>query len=196
MQWYNQPMWSRHHHSYKDYLDIEYMSQIKHEYIDGEVIAMTGGSPDHAAIGINISTALNVQLRGKPCRVYSSDLKIRIDAANVATYPDVSVVCGQPELDPIDRKGHTILNPIVVVEVLSPSTAGYDCNEKLDYYKQIPSLREIVHVDFAQKRIMVWRKGFGDQWRPEETTAGDATLTSIDCVLSIAEVYRDPFAAS
>ena len=182
-----------HDHDYEEYLQFEYESQTKHEYINGDIAAMTGGSPDHAAIAANVSHALMSQLDDKPCRVYSSDLKIRIDAVNVATYPDVSVVCGPPELDPKDDKGHTILNPIVLVEVLSPSTAKYDCGQKLEFYKQIPSLKEILLVDYDQPRLLLWRRGFGGAWWPEEIRSGEAKLESIDCVLSVAEVYRDPF---
>lgn len=177
--------------SYEHYLDFEYSAREKHEYINGDIIVMAGGSPMHAAITMNVGAALNTQLRDKPCRVYSSDLKIRIEAYNVATYPDLSVVCGPLELDKIDDKGHTILNPIVVVEVLSPSTAVYDCNEKLEYYQQIPSLREIVHVDFAQRRIAIWRRWFDVGWRMDEITSGEGTLESIGCTLSIDEIYRD-----
>ena len=193
-------MWEpphRHHHTYSEYVQFERDAGSKHEFINGDIIAMAGGSPDHAAIAINISTMLSNQLRGRTCRVYSSDLKIRIAAVNVATYADVSVVCGQPILDPEDKAGHTILNPTVLIEVLSPSTAKYDCNDKVAFYKQIVSMREIMLVDYAKQRLLVWRKGVSDQpWEAIETVEGAARLESIDCEVSITEVYRDPFASS
>jgi len=193
-------MWEpphRHHHTYSAYVQFERDAGSKHEYINGDIIAMAGGSPDHAAISANLISILARQLSAKPCRVYTSDLKIRIAAVNVATYPDVSVVCGPPILDPEDKAGHTILNPTVLIEVLSPSTAKYDCNDKVAFYKQIVSLREIMLVDYAKQRLLVWRKGALDQpWEAIETVDGAARLESIDCEVSIAEVYRDPFASS
>jgi Uma2 family endonuclease len=191
-------MWfSRHTHSYEEYLHFEHDASSKHEYINGDIIAMAGGSPSHAAIAVNVGAALISQLRDMPCRVFSSDLKVRIAAVNVATYPDLSVVCGDVELDPTDDKGHTILNPIVLVEVLSPSTAMYDCNEKLEFYKRIPSLQEVVHVDYARRRVGIWRKWFGGSgWYMEELTSGEGKLDSIGCVLTIDDVYRNESPAS
>jgi Uma2 family endonuclease len=181
-----------HEHSYEEYLRFERESQTKHEYIDGLIIAMTGGSADHAGITANISAMLHAQLRGKPCRVFSSDLRIRIEAVNVATYPDVSVVCGKVEIDPKDKQGESIVNPTVLVEVLSPSTAKYVCTDKLEFYKNIPSLREIVLVDHETRRLLTWRRGFGGAWWPQELSSGAAKLESIDCTLDLEEVYRDP----
>jgi Uma2 family endonuclease len=201
LEWYDELMWEpphRHHHSYGEYVQFERYSGSKHEYINGDIIAVAGGSPDHAAISANLILILGRQLIAKPCRVYTSDLKIRIVACNVATYPDVSVVCGQPVLDPEDKAGHTILNPTVLIEVLSPTTAKYDCTDKVAFYKQIDTLQEIMLVDFARQRCLVWRKGKTDWmgWTATETTEGAARLESIDCEVSLAEVYRDPFAAS
>src|SRR5258708_31296765 len=105
---------------------------------------MAGGPPEHAAISMNIGSQLREQLRGRGCQAYSSDLRIRVLATGLATYPDVTVVCKPVELDPLDR--HTVTNPTLVVEVLSPSTAAYDRGEKLAHYQQIPSLREVVLV--------------------------------------------------
>src|SRR5690606_31274388 len=119
---------------------------IKHEFLDGLVWAMAGGSPEHAAIAANIVALLVNQLAGRRCRVFSSDLRVRVKATGLATYPDVTVVCEQLELDPDDPKGHTVTNPKLLVEVLSPSTAEYDRGEKLDHYRQIESLEVILLV--------------------------------------------------
>lgn len=186
---------SRHQHTYEEYLQLENASSTKHEYLNGDIVAMAGGSPDHAAIAANVIAALNVQLRGKPCRVFTADLRIRIEAANVATYPDVSVVCGPVQLDPKDDKGHTITNPIVLVEVLSPSTHKYDTGEKLEYYKRIPSLQEVVLVDWEQQRLAVWRRAMGGAFWAEETTSGAAQVRSIGCELSLEDVYRNDLPA-
>ena len=195
VRWYDDLMWPPHHHrhTYEDYVRFEGESQTRHEYINGDIVAMAGGSPDHAGVTANVIAALSLQLRGRPCRVFSPDLKIRIAIANVATYPDVSVVCGHPELDPEDANGHTILNPVLIVEVLSPSTAAYDLGEKFGFYKLIPSLREYVVIDHAEPRMAVWRRGPHEVWSADEITSGEARLVSIDCTLALAEIYRDPF---
>ena len=116
---------------------LEDDSGIKHEFLDGQVWAMTGGSPDHAATTGNVLTLLNVQLSGKKCRVFTPDLRIRGVATGLGTYPDVSVVCGRLEFDAQDSKEHTVVNPRVLVEVRSPSTAPYDRGEKLRHYQTI-----------------------------------------------------------
>src|SRR5262245_30524586 len=137
---------ARQRFSFEEYLAFEEVSNVKHEFLDGQVWAMAGGTPDHAAICANITTALSNQLRDKPCRVYSSDLRVRVRATGLGTYPDVTVIFDRFESDPSDPKGNTAVNPRVIVEVLSPSTQQYDRGEKLDHYKQIPSLQEVVLV--------------------------------------------------
>mgnify|MGYP003827017317 CR=1 FL=1 len=122
-----------HRYTYREYLALEDGANVRHEFLDGEIYAMAGGTPEHASICVNVSTALNVQLRGRGCRVHSSDLRIRVLPTGLVTYPDVTVVCAHAELDPEHR--HTITNPQLVVEVLSPSTAAYDRGEKLAHYK-------------------------------------------------------------
>src|SRR5438128_717933 len=112
-----------HHHSFRDYLAVEEVSTVKHEYLDGEIYAMAGGSVLHAALSAAMVAALHAQIRGR-CRVYSSDLRIRVRATGLATYPDVSVVCGPVKTDP--ESDDTVVNPTAVVEVLSPGTIDYD----------------------------------------------------------------------
>lgn len=188
---------SRHHYTYEEYLHFEHnvARETKHEYVNGDILAMTGGSIDHARIIANVIAELGAQLKGKPCAVFASELKTVIKAANVSTYPDVSVVCGKAELDPVDKKGYTIVNPTLIVEVLSPSTAEFDCGEKLEYYKLIPSLREVMIVDYEEKRVVIWRKGMGGVWRGEEITGAAVRLESIDCEISLEDIYRDPLAS-
>lgn len=105
--------------SFEAYLELEEVSPVKHEFLAGQLWAMAGGTPDHAAISVNVSTLLSTTLRGRPCRVYSSDLRVRVPATGLGTYPDVTVVCGKPEFDSEDRKQRTVTNPRVIVEVLS-----------------------------------------------------------------------------
>jgi Uma2 family endonuclease len=184
----------RHHHhfDFADYLRVEEDSGIKHEFADGQVWAMSGGSPGHARIIANVSTLLNIALGARRSDVFSSELRIRVLAVNRATYPDVSVICDHVELDPEDPKGHTALNPTLLVEVLSPSTAEYDQGEKLAYYKQIPSLQEIMLVHHDARRVVVWRRT-GESWSSSEHT--DAVeLRSLECKLAISDIYRERLA--
>jgi Uma2 family endonuclease len=181
--------------TFEDYLALEEVSEVRHEFLDGQAWAMAGGTPEHAAVAGNITTLLNVQLRGRRCRVFSSDLRIRVQATGLGTYPDVTVVCGQLERDPEDRKGNTLLNPQVVVEVLSPSTEVYDRDEKLSHYQRVPSIQEVALVAHDRREIEIVRRQSDGSWsrhvsRGEET----AHLESLGCGLPLAEVYHDPLA--
>jgi len=184
----------RHHHyfDFADYLRVEDDSDIKHEFADGQVWAMSGGSPEHARIIANVAMLLNMALGSRRCAVFSSELRIRVRSANRATYPDASVICDRVELDPEDPRGHTALNPTLLVEVLSPSTAAYDQGEKLDYCKQIPSLQEVMLVHHDARLVVVWRRT-GGSWISFELTEV-VELRSIDCKLPVADIYRDQLA--
>lgn len=184
------------HHlfTFADYLQIEAESGVRHELVGEMIVAMGGGSPEHAALGANVIHVLNLGLEGKRCRVYSSDLRVRVAATGLVTYPDASVVCGKLELDPEDPKGHTAVNPVVLVEVLSPSTAAYDRGEKLAHYRRIPSLREIVLVANGEARIELWRR-VGEEWTYASAGPGETVvLESVGCGLAVDAVYRDPLA--
>ena len=186
---------ARQRFDFAEYLALEEIAQTKHEYLDGAVWAMAGGSPDHAAVAGNVMTLLNVQLQGRRCRVYTSDLRVRVQATGLGTYPDLSVVCGAVELDPEDRKGHTVVNTTVVVEVLSPSTQDYDRGEKFEHYTRVPTVREVVFVAHDRHAIEVRRREPDGSWSTTTTgEGGTAQLTSIDCTLAIEAVYRDPLA--
>jgi Uma2 family endonuclease len=171
------------------------MSTVKHEFLDGQVWAMAGGTPEHAAIAGNVIALLSAALRGRRCRVFTSDLRIRVIATGLGTYPDASVICESIELDPEDQKGHTAINPTVLVEVLGPSTEDYDRGEKLDHYKQISGLREVLLVAHDARRVTVWKRAEGE-WT--STTSGDGEsveLESLGCTLAVDEIYFDPLKA-
>ena len=186
-----------HRFTFDQYLMLEEDSGIKHEFSEGQVWAMSGGTPEHAAVAGNVLTLLNVQLSGKKCRVFTSDLRIRVLASGLGTYPDVSVVCGRLELDPEDAKRHTIVNPRILVEVLSPSTEAYDRGEKLRQYQQIPSVEEIVLVAHDRPEIEVVRREPDGTWSRRVARAGElAKLSSVECDLPVSEVYRDPLAGA
>jgi Uma2 family endonuclease len=182
--------------TFDDYLRVEEDSVIRHEFLDGRIWAMAGGTPAHARMCANVITLLGIGLAARRCSVYTTDLRIRVRATGLATYPDVSVICGHVELDPDDPKRHTALNPNLLVEVLSPSTEEYDRSEKLEHYKQIQkeieSLQEVVLVSHDEPRISVWRRT-GSRWSVTEHVDGVISL-AIGCDLPIAAIYRDPMA--
>lgn len=178
--------------SFYDYIAVEEMSTIKHEFLDGQVWAMAGGTPEHAAVAAKVISLIDRQLEGQTCRVFSSDLRIRVLATGLGTYPDASVICGTLELDPEDPKRHTVTNPRVLVEVLSPSTADYDRGEKLSHYQQIPSVEEIMLISHETRRIDVWRRSGDGFVLTTVEESGTVALRSISCELSLEEVYRDP----
>jgi len=181
---------ARQFYDFGDYLRLEAMSPIKHEWLDASVWAIAGGTPAHAPISVNVTNQPSLQLRGRPCRVFGSDLRVRVKPGGLATYPDASVVCGKLQFDSTDKSKTTIANAKVIVEVLSPSAEKYDLGEKLEHYKRMASLEEIVFVH-RERRIDVWRRERRG-WRATTVTEGVAPLDSIECELSIAEVFRDP----
>jgi Uma2 family endonuclease len=155
---------------------------------------MAGGSREHAAVAANVVALLAVGLRGSPCQVHTSDLRIRVKATGLVTYPDVSVICGRAELDPEDRLGHTVTNPKLLVEVLSPSTEEYDRSEKLTQYQRIESLRAVVLIGHSEQVIEVWQRSEGGEWVLSTHRAGLVQLASVGATLPVAEIFRDPLA--
>ena len=181
--------------SFSEYVALEVGSPVKHEFLDGVVYAMAGGSPDHAGIAATAIALLRARLTGRRRRVFSSDLRVRVVTTGLTTYPDASVVCDALELDAEDPKGHTITNPTVLVEVLSPSTEDYDRGEKLAHYKRIASLREVMLIAHDAHRVDVWRRS-GKRWTPITFADGEhVELQSLDCALPVDELYADPLAA-
>jgi Uma2 family endonuclease len=180
-----------HAYTYSDYLAHEEASNVKHEYLNGEIYAMAGGTPEHASLAVAIASLLRNQLAGKECRVFSSDLRIRIVETGLTTYPDVSVVCGPLELDPQSRE--TVLNPRVLVEVLSHGTERYDRGEKFEHYKRVSSLEEYVLVSQKEPWIEVFRRSDNSWTHLEAGSGARVTLQSIECQLEVDEVYRGVF---
>lgn len=188
------PRPARQRFSFPEYLSLEQESTVGHEFLDGQVWAMAGGSPDHSGIAVNVQGLLREQLSGRPCRVFNTDLRIRVSETGLATYPDGSVVCDRLELDEEDPNGHTGTNPVLLLEVLSPSAEAYDRGEKLSHYKRIPSLREVMLVAHDEKRVDLWRRTESG-WTQLSFRAGEAVeLESLGCALPVDEIYRDPLA--
>jgi Uma2 family endonuclease len=182
--------------SYPEYLALEAASPGKHEYLDGEVFAMAGGSVTHGALAGAVITALCNALRDRACRVLTSDVRVRSKATGLATYPDVTVVCQKIEVD--DDDAHGVLDPTVIVEVLSDSTEGYDRGAKAAHYRRIPSLREYVLVAQGEPLIEVYRRNERGNWELfVEARRGEiAELTSCGppIRLDVDAIYRDPLA--
>jgi len=178
--------------TYAEYVALAAASDVKLEYIQGTIVAMSGGTLVHARLCAAVSTALSNALRGRPCVVLSADARVRIRAADRATYPDVSVACGRIEHDPDDALA--LVNPIVLVEVTSPSSEKDDRTEKFSDYRRLPSLREYVVVHQARRCVEVFRRE-GRRWIMDEYGEGEAArLESLDVSLDIDALYFDPLA--
>ncbi len=176
----------RLHHSYHDYLAALEVSGVKLEYCDGEIYAMAGGTPVHADLAASVIRLLGNALLGR-CRVSSSDLKVRIEATDLTTFPDATVVCGERETSSVDR--NAVTNPTLVVEVTSASTEDYDRGEKLHHYEQCPSLRAVLFVSHRRQQVTaVVRDAEG--WSESEHRAGErVALQALGCTLDVSELY-------
>lgn len=176
-----------HRYTYLEYIALEEASNVKHEYFNGEIYAMAGGTPEHAALAMAIGSSLFVQLSGGPCRVYTSDLRIRVSASGMAAHPDLSVVCGELERDPENKS--TATNPRLLVEVLSESTETYDRGEKLEQYKRIESLQAVLLVSQHSRRVELHERN-GSTWQTRILGAGSKlTLPSIHAELDLDAIY-------
>lgn len=174
----------------EEYLALEREAQEKHEYHAGRIYAMSRGSTSHATIIANLGGLLYAALRGRPCRSFTDALMIRVDATGLHTYPDASALCGEPRFA-ADETG-VLLNPSVLVEVLSPSTEGYDRGRKFAHYQRLPSLREYVLVAQDEMRIERYVRGTGDEWVLTVAEGPDASvaLPSVVCTLALRDVYE------
>ncbi len=183
-----------HFTTYAEYLLAEEKSEVKHEWLNGEIYDMAGGTPEHAALASSVSRVLGNALEPRPCRVFSSDLRIRIKATGLATYPDISVVCDKLEIDTEDP--NAALNPVLLVEVLSDSSEAYDRGQKFAHYRRIPSLREYMIVSQHSPRIEVYRRGSDGLWVLHEAGPGESIhLASVGCSIPVDQIYRNPLAS-
>lgn len=178
-----------HRYTYQDYVWLEDESSTRHEVVGGEIFAMAGGTPEHAAMAAEVIGQLRDAPRGGPCRVFTSDLGVRVLSTGLATYPDASVVCGPTQRDP-DKKTN-ITNPRVLLEVTSDGTEDYDRGEKIEHYKQIPTLDTIVIVSHREARVEVWSRSRGtSEWRRSEAGAGQkARIESLACDIDVDAVH-------
>lgn len=172
----------------EEYLTLERQAETKSEYCDGEIYAMAGASERHNTLVSNVIIELGSQLRRSPCKVYPSDLRVRVSPSRYY-YPDVTVVCGEPEL--ADEALDILLNPTLIVEVASPITAGFDEGTKFAHYRQVASLQEYLLVAQDRPRLVHYVRQPDDSWRLTETNDLNATvpLPSIGCELALADMY-------
>lgn len=175
----------------QEYLAFERQAETRNDYWDGEVFAMTGASRIHNLIAGNIFREIGNQLRRRPCEAYMEAMRVRTPAG-LFTYPDVVVICGEPRFD--DTYFDTLLNPTLIVEVLSPSTEAYDRRTKSDSYRSIPSLAEMVLVAQDQPRIEHSSR-HGTEWRRNDLTSLEHPLEmpSIGCKLLLGDIYERVF---
>ncbi|MCG6942063.1 MAG: Uma2 family endonuclease [Thiohalocapsa sp.] len=180
----------RPRYSFDDYLaaERECVDQ-RHEYLDGEVFAMTGASWEHNLITANLVGELHAALKGHPCRVLTNDLRVYAADANAGTYPDVAVLCGAPEF--YDQRRDTLINPTLLIEVLSPSTEGYDRGGKFASYRTLPSLRQYVLVAQDRQAIDVFTRETDQRWVMTSYTAADRNVVFdvIDCTIAMTDLY-------
>jgi len=176
--------------SAEDYLAIDRAAETRSEYFDGEIFAMSGGSFAHSRLQANLIRQLGNRLAGKPCVVNTADLRVKIEASNLYTYPDISVVCGGPRF--LDERQDTLLNPVLIVEVLSPSTERYDRGTKFRHYRQIPSLMEYVLVSQDEAQVERFLRTDTGDWtlRVASGLESRIQLASIGEELPLAEIYE------
>ena len=174
-----------------EYLEYERESHVKHEYFAGEIFAATGASEQHNLIASNVNASLHTQLRQRSCRVYPSDMRVKVTQTGLHTYPDITIVCGQPQFTD-DEKRDTLLNPIVIFEILSPSTERYDRGMKFQHYRTIETLTEYILIAQDAHRIEHYIRHEQDRWILSEAVGIDTILilSSVDCQLHLADVYE------
>jgi Uma2 family endonuclease len=173
----------------EEYLALERAAEFRSEYYDGIMYAMSGASRVHVRITTNLSGELHQALKQGPCEVYTIDLRLRVNPERLYTYPDISVVCGEPKL--ADDHNDTLLNPMVLVEVLSPSTEARDRGFKFTHYRHIASLKEYVLVWQSEPRIEVYRRQPTGDWLLSEIDGMDAIcrFESLGCQIPLSEIY-------
>jgi Uma2 family endonuclease len=172
-----------------EYLSIERKSEYKSEYTDGVIVAMTGASREHNLIGVNLAGEINRQLRGRPCECYANDMRVRVPSTRLYTYPDVVVVCGEPQFE--DDQLDTLLNPTLIIEVLSESTEMYDRGKKFGFYRTIETLAEYLLVAQDECRVEQYVKRTDGRWLLSDyhSMEDNVEMTSIQCEVALREVY-------
>jgi Uma2 family endonuclease len=175
--------------SEQEYLEFERASDLKHEFFDGEIFAMAGGTRWHSLIATNFAGELHFALKDGPCMVFNSDLRVKMEATGLYTYPDVIVACEEQRF--ADSEMDTLLNPTLVVEVLSDSTEAYDRGKKFEHYRQIRSLKEYLLPSQSEPRIDQFVRQQNGEWVLREAVGLDAQLLlpSINVTIALSEIF-------
>lgn len=178
------------HVSPEDYLAYERQNEFKSEYFDGEIYAMTGASLRHNLITLNAASELRARLRNTNCQTLAIDMRVKVSSRNLYTYPDVVVVCGKPELE--DEHLDSLLNPILLIEVLSKSTASYDRTAKFEHYRTLESLAEHVLIAQDEYRVEQYTKQPDGRWLLTDIRGleGAVDLASVGCTLALRVIYE------
>jgi Uma2 family endonuclease len=172
-----------------EYLEFERKSEVKHEYFNGEIFAKSGAKRNHNVVAWNIGGELRQKLKGKSCEAYPADMRVFVPQTKLYTYPDLVVVCGEPIFQ--DNVFDTLLNPVLLIEVLSETTESYDRGKKFQHYRSIESLQEYVLVSQTEARIEKYVKHGDGFWLLSEAVGLDSEIefSSIECRIALAEVY-------
>ena len=180
-----------HRYTYAQYVALENGSPTKHEFFDGEIYAMAGGSEDHSALAANVISALVNAVRDRPCRVHTSDLRIYVEAVGLATFPDGAVICG-PLQKHAPSPETTALNPMIILEVTSDSSVDYDTGGKLEAYRTISTLREYVIVSHRERRITVHRSDGAGTWTIRAAISGGrVAIETLGTDLVVDLIYQN-----
>jgi Uma2 family endonuclease len=174
----------------EEYLELETVAEYKSEYIDGQIIPMTGGSTNHNRIALNLSANLNIAFRQQPFEVFMGDVRLWIPERRIYTYPDVMVIAGEPEY--FQNRTDTVLNPISIVEVLSKGTKSYDRESKFDAYRTIPGFQEYLLIDQTRIHVEQFSKTGMKQWSFCEYDDSDEAIafTKVPFQISLADLYN------
>ena len=173
-----------------EYLAFERASESKHEFFDGELFAMTGGTPAHSLIATNFASEARAALKERPCVVFNSDLRVKVNPSGLYTYPDVTIVCGEQKFD--DEQRDTLINPTIVVEVLSKSTASYDRGPKSKHFRKIDSLQALILIEQDCPAVEVYCRQSDGKWILTDATelTDSIAIEPIGIFIPLAEIYR------
>lgn len=182
--------YEKRRYTIEEYLQMERLSEYKHEYYQGEIFAMAGASHRHNIIASNIQGEVYARLKGSSCRPYGSDMRMHIPENTLFTYPDISIYCG--DINTLDKEEDTALNPTVIIEILSDSTKGYDRGMKFKLYRDIPTLKEYMLIDTENRNVEVFFLNAENRWQLSEYKhlQDVVKLPSVNIALSVQDIYR------
>jgi Uma2 family endonuclease len=180
------------HFTLEEYFALEHASEVKYEYWQGDVLAMSGASPAHVQIQVNLIALLRSQLRGRPCRLFSSDMRLKVPSLPPYRYPDLSALCGEPVFEVIGGL-EVLTNPTCIAEILSPTTEAFDRGDKFTHYKSIPSFAEYLLIAQHRPHVAQYVKQSDDVWSYREFNdlSDSLDISSLTCQLILDELYQD-----